>query len=141
MLLTVQAKDNRLHPNFCVGKSSCVEGGVAVVFYLSLCLLALGSGGVRGSLPPLGADQFDQNNPKEAKGLASFFNYLMLSTVFGAVIGVTAIVYINTQIHWYWGFLISTVLTFIGFTVLAFGKPFYRIQPPSQSPLNRIAQV
>ncbi|KAI9156482.1 hypothetical protein LWI28_007409 [Acer negundo] len=137
VLLTIQAHEKNLHPK----KESCVEGGIAMMFYTSLSLLALGSGGVRGSLAPLGADQFDQKNPKEAKALASFFNYMLLSITLGAVIGVTGIVYVSTVKSWFWGFFISTVTASLGFVVLAIGKPFYRIQPLSQSPLIRIAQV
>ncbi|KAK3228996.1 hypothetical protein Dsin_000877 [Dipteronia sinensis] len=137
VLLTVQAHEKNLHPK----KESRVEGGIAMMFYTSLSLLALGSGGVRGSLAPLGADQFDQKNPKEAKALASFFNYMLLSITLGAVIGVTVIVYVSTVKSWFWGFFISTVTASLGFVALAVGKPFYRIQPLSQSPLIRIAQV
>ncbi|KAK1570470.1 hypothetical protein Q3G72_002428 [Acer saccharum] len=142
VLMTVQAHEKNLHPKFCgKEKESCVEGGIAAMLYTSLSLLALGSGGVRGSLTPLGADQFDQKNPKEAKALASFFNYMLFSITLGALIGVTAIVYVNTVKSWFWGFFISTVTASLGFVVLAIGKPFYRIQTLSQSPLIRIAQV
>lgn len=111
------------------------------MFYLSLCLLALGTGGVRGALPALGADQFDQKNPKEAKAIASFFNWLTLSTTLGASVGVVAIVWVSINVSWYWGFFISTVATFSGFVVFAIGKPFYRVQAPGESPLLRIIQV
>ncbi|KAL5834168.1 hypothetical protein ACOSQ4_013665 [Xanthoceras sorbifolium] len=140
VLLTIQAYAKNLHPSAC-GKPTCVKGGIALMLYASLSLLALGSGGVRGSLAPLGADQFDQKNPKEAVALASFFNYLLLSTTIGATIGVTGIVYVSTEKAWYLGFFISTVTAFVGFLVVAIGKPFYRIQPPAQSPLTKIAQV
>ncbi|KAJ7977791.1 protein NRT1/ PTR FAMILY 4.5-like [Quillaja saponaria] len=140
VMVTIQAYSSDLHPENC-GKSSCVKGGTAVFFYASLCLLALGNGGVRGSLPALGADQFDKNDPIESKALASFFNCLLLSSTLGAVIGVTAIVWVSTKKAWYWGFFISTVATFIGFVVLAIGKPFYRLQAPGDSPITRIAQV
>ncbi|KAK6143814.1 hypothetical protein DH2020_024162 [Rehmannia glutinosa] len=83
-------KNDSLLPKPC-GKSSCVENGVAVYFYASLSLLALGVGGVRGALPALGADQFDAKDPKEAKGLASYFNWLLLSSVVGGSVGVIVV--------------------------------------------------
>lgn len=46
------------------------------MFYTSLCLLALGAGGVKGSLAALGADQFDEKDPKGTKALASYFNLM-----------------------------------------------------------------
>ncbi|ONI04107.1 hypothetical protein PRUPE_6G303000 [Prunus persica] len=138
VLMTIQAYSKDLHPK-PVCKSSCVEGGMAFMLYASLCLLALGSGGVRGALPALGADQF--NRKEEAKSLATFFNGLMLSSTLGATIGVTFIVYVSTNVAWYWGFFISTIATFVGFAVLAIGKPFYRLQIPGDSPIIRIVQV
>ena len=89
----------------------------------------------------LGADQFDEKDPIEAKGLASYFNWLLLSTTLGAVIGVTGVVWVSTQRAWHWGFFIVTLASSIGFVTLALGKPFYRIRPPGESPISRIAQV
>ncbi|PON75827.1 Proton-dependent oligopeptide transporter [Trema orientale] len=136
VLMTVQAGTHHLQP-----KIGGVKGGIALLFYGSLYLLALGSGGVRGSLPPLGADQFDRHNPKEAKALATFFNLFLLSITVGASVGVTAIVYISTNVGWRWGFFVSTLATFLGFVVLALGKPYYRLRAPGNSPLLSIIQV
>jgi len=140
VLVTVQASARHLQPNPC-GKSNCLKGGTAFMFYISLCMLVLGTGGVRGSLTPLGGDQFDQNDQKEVKALANFFNWLMLSTMLGATVGVTAIVWVSMNVHWYWGFFMSTVAAFVGFFFLASGKPFYRLRAPGDSPILRIAQV
>ncbi|KAL4352968.1 hypothetical protein GQ457_06G021870 [Hibiscus cannabinus] len=142
--LEVLASSKEFQPTFCGGKSSCIQGGKALMLYASLGLLALGSGGVKGALPALGGEQFDHKDPKEAKALARFFNWLLLSTTLGAGVGVTGIVYLTTEKHkWYWGFFISTVATFIGFVVLALGKPFYHLRQPTiaNSPFMRIAQV
>ncbi|KAF3454752.1 hypothetical protein FNV43_RR05200 [Rhamnella rubrinervis] len=139
VLVTVQASSHEFQPP--CGKSNCLKGGIKFMFYLSLCLLALGSGGVRGALPALGADQFDHKDPKEAKAIASFFNWLTLSTTFGAAIGVVVIVWVSINVSWFWGFFISTVATFLGFVVFAIGKPFYRLQALGDSPLLRIIQV
>ncbi|KAK7259053.1 hypothetical protein RIF29_24647 [Crotalaria pallida] len=139
-MLTVQAASNHLHPEAC-GKSSCIKGGNAVMFYTSLCLLALGNGGVRGSMTAFGADQFDEKDPTEAKALASFFNWLLLSSTVGAITGVTGVVWVSTQKAWHWGFFIISIASFVGFFTLALGKPFYRIKSPSYSPILRIAQV
>ena len=139
-MVTIQAASDHLHPDAC-GKSSCVEGGVAAMFYTSLCLLALGIGGVRGSLTAFGADQFDEKDPIEAKALASFFNWLLLSSTLGGIIGVTGVVWVSTQKAWHWGFFIVTIASFVGFLTLALGKPFYRIGTPGDSPIIRIFQV
>lgn len=139
-MVTIQAASSNLHPVAC-GKSSCVEGGIAAMFYTSLCLLALGTGGVRGCMTAFGADQFDEKDPIEAKALASFFNFLLLSSTVGAIVGVTGVVWVSTQRAWHWGFFIVTVASFIGFVTLALGKPLYRIKTPGDSPILRIIQV
>nr|POF19209.1 isoform 2 of protein nrt1/ ptr family 4.5 [Quercus suber] len=139
-LVTIQAASKHLHPQPC-HESNCLKGGTAFMFYISLCMLALGSGGVRGALPALGGDQFDQKDPKEAKALASYFNRLLLCVTIGAAIGVTGIVWVSTKNNWYWGFFISTVAAFVGFGFLAIGKPFYRLRAPGESPIVRITQV
>ncbi|KAK4476774.1 hypothetical protein RD792_015934 [Penstemon davidsonii] len=143
-MMTIQAHTQSLLPKPCIGKSNCLEGGVSVYFYATLALLALGVGGVRGALPALGADQFDAKDPKEAKSLASYFNWLLLSTVGGASVGVTFIVWVSTNKNnenWWKGFLITTIGAFVGFVFLVVGKPFYRLEVPKDSPLTRVAQV
>ncbi|KAL1809509.1 hypothetical protein ACET3Z_026499 [Daucus carota] len=150
-LMTVQANLKSLHPSNCrttncvelgdCKRSSCLEGSIAFMFYASLCLLALGSGGVRGSLPSLGADQFDSNDPKEAKLLGRYFNWLLLSTTSGSIIGVTVIVKISLTYGWWWGFFLSTLLCFIGFSVLSLGASFYRLQIPGDSPIIQVLRV
>lgn len=118
-----------------------MEGGIAVMFYVSLCFLALGSGGVRGALPALGADQFDQKDPKGAKALGRYFNWLMLSTTVGATIGVTVIAKTSSTKGYWWGFFIATILAFLGFCFLSIGAPFYRLQVPEDSPIIKVLQV
>ncbi|KAG9152131.1 hypothetical protein Leryth_017682, partial [Lithospermum erythrorhizon] len=145
VLMTIQAYEDKLHPEPCLNKSICIQGKQAAMLYVSLCLLALGCGGVRGALPALGADQFNEKDPKEVKSLASYFNYLVLSVVLGSSIGVTFLVYLSTNPNnkeWWKGFLICTVATFVGFAILVAGKNFYRLQNPNKdSPLVSIAQV
>ncbi|XP_051144288.1 protein NRT1/ PTR FAMILY 4.5-like [Andrographis paniculata] len=140
LMMTIQAHSKNLLPKPC-GKATCIEGGVAVYFYASLSLLALGAGGVRGSLLPMGADQFD---PKEARRLATFFNWFMFSIMSGGAVGVTFIVWISTTDNTWWkGFLIITVAAFIGFAILAIGKPFYslHVPAPNTNPIFRIVKV
>ncbi|KAA0056094.1 protein NRT1/ PTR FAMILY 4.5-like [Cucumis melo var. makuwa] len=140
ILITVQAYSHDLLPSPLCPKD-CVKGRIAFVFYTSLYLLAIGSGGVRGALPALGADQFNQKDPKEAKALGTFFNYMLLSVVLGAAVGVTVIVWVAVNKAWYWGFFISALAALVGFIIFAIGKPFYRIQVPGQSPILRVIQV
>ncbi|KAL4335149.1 hypothetical protein GQ457_07G036280 [Hibiscus cannabinus] len=139
-MLTIQAYSKDLQPDITCRKG-CVKGKIALMFYGSLSLLAIGTGGVKGALPALGADQFDSKDPKGAKQLGSYFNWYMLSTTFGAMIGVSFVVWVSTNEAWYWGFFMGTVAAIVGFIAIALGKPFYHYPPLGNSPLLTIAQV
>ncbi|WOH07440.1 hypothetical protein DCAR_0726870 [Daucus carota subsp. sativus] len=134
LLLIMQAHYPKLQPEAC-GKYSCVNGTKALLFYASICFAGLGGGGMRGSAPALGADQFD---PKESKHIASFFNWFVFSVTVGAALGVTFVVWVSTNKGWDKGFIICMVCSFIGFCLLALGKPYYRARVPGESVLLRI---
>ncbi|XVF47189.1 hypothetical protein PTKIN_Ptkin03bG0089200 [Pterospermum kingtungense] len=139
-MVTIQAYSKGLRPDLLCQKG-CLKGGIALMFYASLSLLAIGTGGVKGALPALGADQFDPKDPKGAKQLGRYFNWYMLSTTFGAAIGVSFVVWVSTKEAWYWGFFMGTMAAIVGFIAIAIGKPFYRFPPLGNSPLLRVAQV
>jgi peptide/histidine transporter 3/4 len=140
ILLIIQSHYHKLQPKPC-GESTCVHGTKALLFYASMCLVALGGGGIRGSVPALGADQFDDKDPEERKHIATFFNWFLLSITIGASIGVTFVVYVSSHVGWDKGFSISMLCAFVGLVCLALGKPFYRVRVPGESPLLRVLQV
>ncbi|KAL1806803.1 hypothetical protein ACET3Z_029871 [Daucus carota] len=140
LLIIIQSHYAGLQPEACE-EYRCVKGKKAFLFYASIYLLALGGGGIRGSLPSLGADQFDENNPKESKHIASFFNWFLFSVSGGALIGVTVVVWVSTNKGWDKSFIISAVCTFIGLVFVALGKPFYRVRVPGESAFLNISQV
>ncbi|PQM37633.1 protein NRT1/ PTR FAMILY 4.6 [Prunus yedoensis var. nudiflora] len=70
IILTVQARLPSLKPPTCSPDSlnnPCqeVEGGKAALLFIGLYLVALGVGGIKGSLPSHGAEQFDESTHKE----------------------------------------------------------------------------
>ncbi|KAG9460008.1 hypothetical protein H6P81_004516 [Aristolochia fimbriata] len=136
-MLTIQAHYKNLQPAPCLDPP-CIKGREALFFYSTLGLIAIGSGGVRGSLPAMGADQFD---PNDRKRISTYFNHMLLSVTLGATVGVTAIVKISRDSGWATGFFISTISLAAGFLVLAFGKPFYRVRVPGESPILRVLRV
>ncbi|KAH7573916.1 hypothetical protein JRO89_XS03G0226700 [Xanthoceras sorbifolium] len=140
LLLIIQSHYPEMQPKPC-GKTSCVHGSKALLFYASICLVGLGGGGIRGSVPSLGADQFDYKDTNERKQLASFFNWLLLSITIGATIGVTFVVYVSTKVSWDKGFIISIICAFVGLLVIALGKPFYRVRVPGESPFLKVLEV
>ncbi|KAK6797160.1 hypothetical protein RDI58_004862 [Solanum bulbocastanum] len=141
LLLILQSHFQKLQPQPC-GESTCVHGGKALLLYTSVYLTALGAGGIRGCIPALGADQFEQDDPKQSsKNISSFFNWFLLSITIGASIGVTIVVWVSTNVGWDRGFIISIVCCFAGLCIVSMGKPFYRVRVPGESPLLRVLQV
>ncbi|KAF6166377.1 hypothetical protein GIB67_034928 [Kingdonia uniflora] len=140
ILIILQSHYRELQPDPCL-ESRCVEGGQAWMFYSSLYMLALGAGGIKGSLPSLGADQFDVKDPNERKYIASFFNWLLLSGTIGGTIGATIVVWVSMNKGWDRGFIISMLCSFAGLIFIALGRPFYRVRSPGNSPLLSILQV
>uniref|UniRef100_A0A803M1B1 Uncharacterized protein n=1 Tax=Chenopodium quinoa TaxID=63459 RepID=A0A803M1B1_CHEQI len=73
LILTIQAHIESLQPPPCPPNNSSnvscrgVTGGKAAVLFIGLYLIALGVGGIKGSLPPHGAEQFDENTKEGRK--------------------------------------------------------------------------
>ncbi|XP_028764859.1 protein NRT1/ PTR FAMILY 4.5-like [Neltuma alba] len=132
-LLTVQAHYPHLKPPPCVmsdPRSQCqtLAGSHKALLFVGLYLLAFGSSGVRASLPSHGADQFDDNDPKQASLMSTFFNYLLLSASLGGAVSLTLVVYVQDNKGWDLGFGIATIAIFLGLIVFASGLPLYRLQ-------------
>lgn len=109
MILTVQANSHSLKPPACnpvMAQAPCKEisGGKAAMLFVGLYLVALGVGGIKGSLPPHGAEQFDENNPQGRKQRSTFFNYFVFCLACGALIAVTLVVWVEDNKGWQWGF-------------------------------------
>ena len=126
-----------LAPNDCPRPSS----GQHWVFYMAIYTIALGSGGFQPCLSALGADQFDELNPVEKKHQTMFFSVYYLCLCAGALVSGSALVYVEANIGWNWGFGISTGALVVGNFVLVLGSRRYQHHPPAGNPLARVAQV
>lgn len=143
-MLTAQSHYPKLKPppcNIYDPKSRCeeVDGGKEVLLFLALYLIAAGAGGMKSALIPLGADQFDENDPKESKQMSSFFNFVMLAGSLGPAISFTLIVWIQSEKGWDWGFLICTIGVFMGMAFFVAGLPSFRIHVAQGT--NAIVQI
>ncbi|MBA0698888.1 hypothetical protein Goari_000570, partial [Gossypium aridum] len=118
-----------------------IDGGKAAMLFIGLYLVALGVGGIKGSLPTHGAEQFDENTPQGRKQRSTFFNYFVFCLSFGALIAVTFVVWVEDNKGWEWGFAISTIAILVSIPIFFFGSTFYRNKIPSGSPLTTICKV
>ncbi|PKI63203.1 hypothetical protein CRG98_016388 [Punica granatum] len=118
-----------------------VSGGRAVMLFAGLYLVALGVGGIKGSLPPHGAEQFDETTAEGRKRRSTFFNYFVFSLSCGALMAVTFVVWIEDNKGWQWGFGISTVTILISIPIFLLGSSTYRIKVPEGSPITTVLKV
>ncbi|KAJ8564662.1 hypothetical protein K7X08_001122 [Anisodus acutangulus] len=143
VILTIQARSDSLKPAKCKPDTPCeqVHGAQAAMLFIGLYLVALGVGGIKGSLPPHGAEQFDGETPQGRKQRSTFFNYFVFCLSCGGLIAVTFVVWVEDNKGWQWGFGISTLAILLSIPIFLAGSPFYRNKIPRISALTTISKV
>ncbi|XP_077227411.1 protein NRT1/ PTR FAMILY 5.2-like isoform X2 [Tasmannia lanceolata] len=128
------------HPNDpgCNESASSLQLGV---FFGALYVLAIGTGGTKPNISTIGADQFDDFEPKERAHKLSFFNWWMFSIFFGTLFANTFLVYIQDNVGWSLGYGLPTLGLAISIIIFLVGTPYYRHKAPSGSPFTRMARV
>ena len=144
ILLSVQAHLPQLKPPKCnmlsVTGEVCQEaGGIkALIFFVALYLVALGSGCVKPNMIAHGADQF---NPGQSKQLSTYFNAAYFAFSVGELIALTVIVWVQTHSGMDVGFGISAAVMAMGLFSLVSGTLLYMNKRPRGSIFTPIAQV
>ncbi|TXG53618.1 hypothetical protein EZV62_018874 [Acer yangbiense] len=146
ILLSVQAHLPQLKPpqcNMITDGENCTEakGFKALMFFLALYLVALGSGCVKPNMIAHGADQFNQNNPKQSKKLSTYFNAAYFAFSMGELVALTVLVWVQTHSGMDVGFGVSAAAMAMGLISLVSGTLYYRNKPPQGSIFTPIAQV
>ncbi|KAL7181677.1 hypothetical protein ACSBR1_040552 [Camellia fascicularis] len=146
IILAVQAHLPSLKPPACSVNTPTIpcqqlSGGKAAMLFIGLYLVALGVGGIKGSLPAHGAEQFDESSPHGRKQRSTFFNYFVFCLSCGGLIAVTFAVWIEDNKGWQWGFGISTLAILLSVPIFLAGSCFYRNKVPCGSPLTTICKV
>ena len=126
------------HEAYCDKQASHFQKGV---FYTALYIIALGTGGTKPNISTMGADQFDNFEPKERAQKLSFFNWWMFSIFFGTLFSNTFLIYIQDNVGWALGYGLPTIGLAVSILVFLIGTRFYRHKLPSGSPLTRIVMV
>ncbi|XP_021298215.1 protein NRT1/ PTR FAMILY 4.3 [Herrania umbratica] len=146
ILLSVQAHLPQLKPpkcNMVIDGEDCVEakGFKALIFFVALYLVALGSGCVKPNMIAHGADQFNQTNPSQSKKLSTYFNAAYFAFSMGELIALTILVWIQTHAGMDVGFGVSAAAMAMGLISVVSGTLYYRNKPPQGSIFTPIAQV
>eukprot|EP00249_Psilotum_nudum_P024771 c29289_g4_i1 orf=565-2370(+) len=141
--LTIAVSLPALKPPPCTSPTVCPSATTTQVgfVYFALYLLSLGTGGTKPNISSFGADQFDDKDPDEGVQKLSFFNWWMFSICFGSLVAQTALVYIQDNVGWAWGYGIPTASLVVSATIFLVGTPYYRHRRRSGSPLLQIVQV
>ncbi|KAF5750861.1 Peptide transporter 1 isoform 1 [Tripterygium wilfordii] len=139
-LLTMSASVGALMPH--CDKDTCYPTTMqSVVLFISLYMIALGTGGIKPCVSSFGADQFDETDEREKEKKSSFFNWFYFSINVGALIASSVLVWIQMNVGWGWGFGVPTAAMAIAIVFFFLGSRLYRHQKPGGSPLTRIFQV
>ncbi|XP_030461697.1 protein NRT1/ PTR FAMILY 4.4-like [Syzygium oleosum] len=147
ILLSIQAHLQSLRPPKCnmndAQGSHCEEasGYRALIFYVSLCLVALGSGCLKPNIISHGADQFRREDSKQSRRLSSYFNAAYFAFCTGELIALTVLVWVQTDSGMDVGFGVSAAAMVVGLVSLISGALFYKNTPPRGSIFIPIAQV
>ncbi|KAH6810050.1 Major facilitator superfamily protein [Perilla frutescens var. frutescens] len=141
--LTISAILPNLRPPRCNNGEACKEAdaGQLGILYIALLLSALGSGGYRPCIVSFGADQFDENDPKQKVTTWKFFNWYYFCMGASILVANTVIVYIQDNVGWGWGLGVPTIAMAVSIAAFVFGYPMYRKLDPAGSPFTRLVQV
>jgi len=144
ILLSVQAHLPQLKPPksnmLSVTGEVCQEakGIKALIFFVALYLVALGSGCVKPNMIAHGADQFE---PTPSKQLSTYFNAAYFAFSVGQLIALTVLVWVQTHSGMDVGFGISAAVMAMGLFSLVSGTLLYKNKRPRGSIFTPIAQV
>lgn len=144
IFLTVSASLPSLRPQQCATQDLlCPQpsSAQAAFLFFSLYIVDLGAGAFQCVVTPLGADQFDDEDPEEKAQKTSFFNWYYQSMNMGGLLAGTFLIYIQDNVSWGLGFGASLIAVVVGTMCFLGGTPFYRHNLPGGNPITRITQV
>ncbi|UPQ97781.1 proton-dependent oligopeptide transporter [Chloropicon primus] len=127
--------------NVAVDETNLSWVQVQLLLFVALYIIAVGTGGIKPNVSSFGADQFDENIPKQKKEKESFFNWFYLFINLGSLVASTAVVYVQQEISWTIGFLIPAVCMFLATWIFYFGRRRYVRIKPAESPIVRVLKV
>ncbi|XP_026441673.1 protein NRT1/ PTR FAMILY 6.2-like [Papaver somniferum] len=145
-VLSISTKLPQLRPPPCnntISPEKCekANGYQMGVLYLSLYLIALGTGGLKSCVSGFGTDQFDEKDEKEKVQMDHFFQRLFFFVSLGTLTAVTVLVYIQDEVGRSWAYGICTVSILIAVSIFVSGTKRYRYKKITGSPAVQIFQV
>ena len=134
-----------LRPPPCSPFTDCIPtnptGMQLAILYVGLGFFAIGSGCLRPCNIAFGADQFDTKTEKGRAQLERFCNWWYFLFTVALLVALTLVVYIQTNVSWFLGFIIPTVCFAFSLTIFLFGKGIYIRLKPKGSILTDLLKV
>ncbi|KAG1328033.1 putative protein NRT1/ PTR FAMILY 5.10 [Cocos nucifera] len=146
-MLTLSSVLPSIHPSTCddtMDPTACrpLSPAQVALFYFSLYLIAFAQGGHKPCVQAFGADQFDQNDPKESMDKSSFFNWWYFGMSGGILVTLVILSYIQDNISWGLGFGIPCIAMLFALVVFLLGTKTYRFYVlEDESPFVRIGKT
>ncbi|KAK1311646.1 Nitrate transporter 1.4 [Acorus calamus] len=134
----------QLRPPLCNPSAAHCEranGFQMGVLYLSLYVIALGTGGLKSSISGFGTDQFDDKDEREKAQMNYFFTRFFFFISTGTLLVVTVLVYIQEEVGRSWAYGICSISMMIAILLFLSGSKRYRYKKSSGSPIVHILQV
>nr|BAJ95375.1 predicted protein [Hordeum vulgare subsp. vulgare] len=142
LLLTLSVSVGALKPPECVGKVCPPASALQVgIYFGGLYIIALGNGGTKPNISTIGADQFDDFDPREKSHKLSFFNWWMFTIFVGILFSSTVLVYLQDNVSWSIGYGIPTLGLVASIVIFLAGTPVYRHKLPQGSAFTRMGKV
>ncbi|XP_062209812.1 protein NRT1/ PTR FAMILY 5.2-like [Phragmites australis] len=142
VLLTLSVSLPGLKPPPCDGKvcppTTALQLGV---YFGGLYIVAFGNGGTKPNISTIGADQFDEFDPREKMHKLSFFNWWMFTIFVGILFSSTVLVYLQDNVSWSVGYGIPTLGLMVSISIFLAGTRLYRHKVPQGSPFTRMGKV
>lgn len=142
ILLSAQAHFPELKPPPCSKLGGeCIEakGLKALIFYIAIYMVALGSGCVKPNMISHGAHQFSQD--QQSKKLSTYFNAAYFAFSLGELVALTILIWVQTHSGMDAGFAVSAAAMAMGFISFISGTLYYKNKPPQPTIFLPIAQV
>ncbi|KAK2650577.1 hypothetical protein Ddye_018066 [Dipteronia dyeriana] len=117
------------------------QSSETALFYISIYLIAIGNGAPELALNTFGADQFDEEDPKETQSKSSFYSYFYAALNLGYLFSQTVLVYVENIGYWVLVFCICAGCVIFAFLLLLSGTFRYRTLQASGNPLSRFSHV
>lgn len=132
-----------LRPPSCPSHSDCINptGSQLAILYVGLGFFAIGSGGLRPCNIAFGADQFDTTTEKGRAQLECFCNWWYFLFTVALLLALTVVVYIQTNVSWFWGFIIPTACFAFSLTIFILGRNTYIRFKPKGSVICDLVKV